>query len=138
MKKLTFYALIAIVAISTVAFVNTKNTTVEIDQNYSIEISEPGQVEIINLPINSSLPDEINSNANDDTLELCINTEKSKKFLSLSKNKKKPSIFSFKKLRILNKTHSLVLDEVQNIKTPVDIKIADEKINLIVSKNRKF
>ena len=29
MKKLTFYALIVVVAISTVAFVNTKNTTVE-------------------------------------------------------------------------------------------------------------
>ena len=53
MKKLTFYALIAIVAISTVAFVNTKNTTVENEiptddfveflagaKSYTIELAE--------------------------------------------------------------------------------------------------
>jgi hypothetical protein len=42
MKKLTFYALIVVVAISTVAFVNTKNTTVENEKadDYFLEFLE--------------------------------------------------------------------------------------------------
>lgn len=120
------------------ASISTEGTTIEIDKNYSIEISEPGNVEVVNLPINSSLPEEINSSANDGVLELCINTTGSRKFLSLAGNNNSPSIFSFKKLLITNKLHPLTLDDSQQVKSPIEIKIASEKINLIVGKNRSF
>ncbi|MFA6989289.1 MAG: diacylglycerol kinase family protein [Candidatus Gastranaerophilaceae bacterium] len=122
----------------TTAKITTKGTTVEIDKNYSIEISEIGDVEVINMPVKSSLPEEIFSNPNDGVLELYINTTNSNRFFSLSGNKQSPSVFSFKKLIISNKQHKLTIDGSQQIKTPAEISIANEKINLIIGKNRKF
>jgi uncharacterized damage-inducible protein DinB len=51
MKKLTFYALIVVVAISTVAFVNTKNTTVENEKadDYFLEFLEESKSYTIEL-----------------------------------------------------------------------------------------
>lgn len=122
----------------TSAQITTKGTTIEIDKNYSIEISKPGSVEVINMPLTDSLPNEINSDPNDGVLELCINADDSKRFLSFSGSKHSPSVFSFKKLMIVNKLHKLTIDASQQIKTPVEISIAKEKINLIIGKNRKF
>jgi uncharacterized damage-inducible protein DinB len=51
MKKLTFYALIVVVAISTLAFVNTKNTTVENEKgdDYFLKLLEESKSYTIEL-----------------------------------------------------------------------------------------
>lgn len=121
----------------TQATITTQNTSLEIDKNYSIEIKEKGEVGVINLPTTTVLPQEINSNAQDNTLELYIKTKNSKKFLPLGL-KTNESFFSFKKLKIINPKHQILVDGIVKIPTPATITIAKEKINLIVGKNRNF
>ena len=58
----------------TQATIPTKETIIEIDKNYSINITEPGEIIIVNLPMNIKLPNEIKANAQDDTLELFIDS----------------------------------------------------------------
>ena len=120
------------------AAITSKGTSVEIDQNYSIEIMGAGEIGVINLPINDNLPPQAKAKANDGILELFIKTDASKKFLPINKEKGQSSVFSFKKLKILNKNFPVVLDNTKEIPTPVEISIAREKINLIVGKERKF
>jgi len=122
----------------TQAIITSKGTSVEIDQNYSIEIMGAGEIGVINLPINDSLPPQAKTKANDGILELFIKTNASRKFLPISREKGQSSVFSFKKLKIINKHFPVVLDNTKEIPTPVEIAIAKEKINLIVGKVRKF
>jgi diacylglycerol kinase family enzyme len=120
------------------ATITSQGTTVEIDKNYSIEIMGSGKIGVINLPITNDLPANIRPDAKDGILELFIKTRNLKKFLPLSPKKTESSIFSFKKLRIINKHQPLIVDGSVKIPTPVDISIAQEKINIIVGKKRKF
>ncbi|MCK5511086.1 hypothetical protein KAI65_06140 [Candidatus Parcubacteria bacterium] len=122
----------------TQANINTKNTIIEIDSTYSIEISEPGEINIINLPIIKSLPKNFDINAQDGALDLFIKTKASKNIFFNKKNSSEQSVFSFKKLNILNKYSPLILDNTLKVKCPATIKLADEKINLIVGKKRLF
>lgn len=121
----------------TQASITTKETIVEIDKNYSINITEPGEIMIINLPIGINLPNEIKSNAQDNTLELFIKTKSSKK-LSFKKKTENKSVFSFKELQVINPKHSMIIDNSLKIPTPAKIRIAKEKISLIVGKGREF
>lgn len=120
------------------ATIPTNNTSIEIDEDYSIEIKQSGEVYIVNMPIGLNLPSEVKANAKDQILELFIKTKQNKKFLPISSDKSSQSIFPFKKLRIINKKLPVIIDNSLEIKTPVDINIAREKINLIVGKNRNF
>lgn len=123
----------------TTAKITTEGTKVEIDENYSIEINEDGEVMVINLPMIDSLaPENISSNAEDGKLELFINTKKIKKLLSCRPTHPNKSCFSFNTISISNSKHFLKLDECLKIETPVKISIAKEKINLIVGKDRCF
>src|SRR3989339_193613 len=92
---------------------------------------------IVNLPMGIELPNEIKANAQDGTLELFIKTKKLNKLL-LNKNKENKSVFSFKELQITNPKYPVIIDNSLKINTPVIIKIAKEKINLIVGKGRNF
>lgn len=121
----------------TQAIITTKDTIIEIDKNYSINITEPGEIMIINLPMGIELPNEIKSNAQDDTLELFIKTKNSKK-LFLRKKIENKSVFSFKELQVINPKRPMIIDNSLKVNTPVNIKIAKEKINLIVGKGRDF
>ncbi|MCK4540036.1 hypothetical protein KAU09_02700 [Candidatus Parcubacteria bacterium] len=118
--------------------INTKNTIIEIDDTYSIEISEQGKINIINLPTIPGLPKNFNISAQDNALDLFIKTKISKNIFFNKKNSSEQSVFSFKKLNILNKYSPLILDNTVEIKCPATIKIANEKINLIVGKKRLF
>ncbi|RLC36381.1 hypothetical protein DRH27_05320, partial [Candidatus Falkowbacteria bacterium] len=120
------------------AVITTVNTTLEIDKNYTIEINESGEIAVINLPAMQKLPLEINSNAKDGILELFIKSNKTKKYLPLNLGQTNQSIFSFKKLRIINPSSQVVLDSSIKLQTPVAISISNFKINLIVGKNRQF
>ena len=122
----------------TQASINAKNTIIEIDSTYSIEISKPGEISIINLPTNQILNKNFNISAQDNNLDLFIKTKTNKNIFLNKKNSSEQSVFSFKKLNILNKYSSLLLDNSTQVKCPATIKIANEKINLIVGKKRLF
>jgi len=122
----------------TKAQITTDKTSVEIDTNYSIEISKRGEIAIVNIPTNLDLPEEAKPKADDNILELFIKTQKGKKFLPLGPEKLDSSVFSFKKLLISNPEKGVLLDESLILPTPVEISIAKEKINLIVGKDRMF
>lgn len=122
----------------TQATITTEGTTVEIDKNYSIEIMEKGEVGVVNLPLNLDLPETIKSTAKDGILELYIKTKHTKKFLPISSGKTNQSVFSFKKLRIMNPKNPVIIDNSIKVPTPVEVTIAKEKINLIVGKSRNF
>lgn len=121
----------------TQAQISTIGTSVEIDTNYSIEIKNNGEIYIINLP-NMSLDCITKSLANDSTLELVIKSQKKFNFPSFSSKDIESSVFSFEKLIISNPNKKLILDNTIEINTPASISIANEKINLIVGKNRSF
>ena len=120
------------------AIISSSGTSVNIDQNYSIEIMGVGKIGVVNLPILSELPKEAGSNAEDGILELFIKTQESNKFLPFPDKNIQQSIFSFKELTIQNKTKKVILDDIFEINTPVKISIAQEKIDLIVGKSLKF
>ena len=78
------------------ATITSKGTSVEIDQNYSIEIMGTGEIGVVNLPSGKYLPTDAKSNASDGVLELFIKTNASRKFLPIHKQGGCSSVFSFK------------------------------------------
>lgn len=122
------------------ATITSQDTTLEIDQNYCIEIIGPGEINVINLAYDpKELPRNISPNPQDNILDLFVNTATSKKFLrSTSSRPDNQNIFSFKNLTILNKTHPLILDKAVKVTAPVDIKLAPQKLPMIVGKDRGF
>lgn len=122
----------------TYSTIPTTGTVLEIDKSYSVEITESGNIYVINLPVGLKLSDEIKTNAKDEKLELFIQTKKNQRLLRLQQGNKNNSIITFKNLRIVNPKLSIVVDQSKNIKTPVDLTIAKEKVNLIIGKNRSF
>lgn len=122
------------------ASIPSAGTTIEMEKSYSIEILEQGEISVINLPTNDKpLPAGVNFNPQDGLLELLICTKKSKGFLKTSSLEGGKSIFSLKKLTILNsKNRPIILDGSQEISTPVQISIIKQKLSLIVGKSRNF
>lgn len=116
--------------------ISTKNTTLEIDKNYSIEISNPGSIAIINLPTFSVLPKNIKINPKDNNLDLFINTKISKNFIK--KNSLDQSLFSFNSIKIINQQYPITVDEQIKINCPAQINISKEKINIITGKQLNF
>lgn len=121
------------------AIIPTLGTSVEIDKNYSIEITKKGEIQIINLPIMVNTPSTINANAKDGVLEMLIKTKSpAKSLINKSINSLAESVFSFKKLYISNEKLPIILDNTLEVPAPATITIAKEKINLIVGKNRSL
>lgn len=116
----------------TEASISTAGTNLEIDQNYSLEIKEPGMIKIINFPINTKLPKSFSCSAQDQVLDLYIEKNQKKKVFS-SRNEEN-TIIPFKLLTVINKNKPLIIDEIKKIKPPVNIQIAKQKIGLIVGK----
>ncbi len=114
-----------------------RGTSVEIDGHYSVEVDGAGSVEVVNLPVGLELPPGT-TKADDGVLELFIKTAGAKKIVPARTGNNKESVFVFKKLRISNKTMPVIVDGVMEIKTPVEINIAKEKIQLIVGRDRRF
>ncbi len=120
------------------ATINSKNTVIKIDEEYSIETSTDGKIMIINLPIKTNLPENFKSSANDGVLELFISTKQNNKISFSKSSKTNQSVFKFKKLVLMNSNEPVIIDDSIKIPTPVEISIAKEKINIIVGKDRKF
>jgi len=93
--------------------------------DYYIEAQERGEIKIINLL--SQRINKINSNPHDGLLDIFIKTKKSDETLLRVKN------FS-----VISEKNFLILDNVVEVKTPIEIKVVGSRINVIVGKNRSF
>ena len=117
----------------TQAKITTMKTLLEIDANYSIEIKKEGEIFINNLSLYHYSQPDILSDINDNILELTIKNNKLALFKSNNVNN---SVFPFSKLIISNPDKKLLIDNCVEITMPATITVAQEKINLIVGKNR--
>lgn len=109
------------------ATIPSQGTTVEINNEYSIETTEKGVVSVYNLKSSASDDKNLKINPIDGKLDVYI------------KNKDKESTFiSVKKLKITNKNYPLLLDNIIEIKTPADISVITGKLNVVVGKDRSF
>ncbi len=106
------------------ASIQSLGTQIAID-DYTLEISERGEVKIINLL--SDTKEKIKSNPHDGKLDVLIKTRK-----------KDESIITVKKLTITNPQEKLIVDDVVEINTPVEVGIMKDKVSVIVGKNRLF
>lgn len=122
----------------TQAQIQSEGSKIEIDENYTVELNEPGEILVLNLPILNEKIEREFSNAEDGKLELYIQANKAKKILAITQNLKSQSFINFQSLNIINEKKKLLLDKSLEINTPAKITIANEKINLIVGKGRGF
>ena len=99
-------------------------TTLEI-RRLSIEISEKGEVRIINLL--SDQGENIKSNPHDGLLDVYIKTRKNDQ-----------TYFNVKKLKINNPENKLVIDGVVELNTPTTVGIVKEILGVIVGRERTF
>jgi diacylglycerol kinase family enzyme len=106
------------------ASIQSLGTILEID-DYSLEISERGEVKIINLL--SDPKEKIKSNPHDGKLDILIRTRK-----------RDESVIIVKKLKIINSQEKLIVDGVVEVNTPAEIGIMKDKVNVIVGKDRLF
>lgn len=106
------------------ASIQSLGTTVEID-DYTMEITERGEVKIINLL--SDQKETIKSNPHDGKLDILIRTRR-----------RDESIITVKKLKISNPEEKLIVDGVVEVSTPVEIGIMRDKVSVIVGKDRLF
>ena len=118
------------------ARIASQGTTLEIEKDYSIEIMEPGEINVINLSTFSDLPEEARPNPRDKTLELYIKTKGGRKFSNLNPSPNQ-SFFSLKRLTIINQKHPIILDNAIEIPTPAEISV-NRSLNVIVGKERRF
>lgn len=106
------------------ASIASAGTTLDID-DYSLEVHEKGEVQIINLLSNPK--EKINSNPHDGRLELLIRTRK-----------KDQTFLTIKKVKVTNPNEKLIIDGIVEVETPAEISIIQNKVNVIVGKERLF
>jgi hypothetical protein len=120
------------------AYIQNQGTTLEIDRSYSLEIMEPGTITVVNLPVSGlSLPSGVAPNPKDSSLELFVSSA-TKKILPLPSRTSSQSMFPFQHLNIINQKQGLLIDNSVTVPTPVEITIAEQKLPLVVGKNREF
>jgi diacylglycerol kinase family enzyme len=106
------------------ASIQSLGTTLEIN-DYTLEVSEKGEVKIINLL--SDPKEKIKSNPHDGLLDILIRTRK-----------KDQTFLTVKKIKISNPGNKLIVDGVVEINPPVEISIMKDKVNVIVGRDRLF
>jgi len=100
------------------AVLSTADIVLEIDKNYIVHNVKPVTVEITNHPV---WPED---NPTEKKLKLRVY------------NREGGSLFSLKEVLIVNRDISVSADDSLEIKTPARIKLSDEKIRIIVGKER--
>lgn len=106
------------------ATIESMGTTLGIG-DYSMEITEKGEVRIINL-----LKDRdggMKSNPHDGRLDIYIKTKK-----------KDETYLNAESFKVFNPDERLIIDGVMEIETPVEISTLKDKVNIIVGKERVF
>lgn len=106
--------------------ITTKDTKIDIDKDFSLEINKEGIISVLNYPVAGD--------SNNKTLKLVIKTGGS----LLNKTNQNTSVFSFKNLNITNNKNPVIVDNSITVLTPANISLGSETINLIVGKNRFF
>jgi hypothetical protein len=114
------------------AFIKAEGTTIDMEKDFSIEVLEKGEINIINLPYKEL---KHIANPQDNQLELLISTRKKEGIL---KSTTSQSVFSLKKVHILNSSESLILDKTLKVSCPAEIKVLKNKLKIIVGKDRSF
>lgn len=104
--------------------IESAGTTLEIN-GYTIESQDRGEIKIINLL--SDKKETIKSNPHDGKLEILIRTRK-----------RDQTFLTVKSLKVYNAKHKLIVDNVVEINTPVEINTRSDKLNIIVGKDRLF
>lgn len=109
------------------AKIKSKGTTLNI-QKFSINQTENGEINIINISTKKCSTKNILANPQDGQLNLFINN-----------SGKKYSLLSITELMLENdRQEKIIIDESIEIEAPAKIGISKHQINLIVGKNRKF
>ena len=109
------------------AKIKSKGTTLKI-QEFSINQTENGDINIINISTKNCSTKNILANPQDGQLNLFINN-----------GGKKYSLLSIKELELENdREEKIIIDESIELDTPATIGIGEHQINLIVGKNREF
>ena len=103
--------------------IDSKGTTINMPE-YSMEIQEKGIIRIINLLSDKNNP--IDSNPHDGKLDVLISTKK-----------RDQSLIRLDKLEIISQ-NNITVDGVIEIKSPANISVAKNKLNVIVGKDRCF
>lgn len=111
-------------------FINSIGIPLELDQKYSIELTDGGEIGVLNLP-----PEDrgINSSPKDGKLELVLKMKKNK-----FRSTQNQSVFSFKKLAITNPKAEIIADNSLKIHAPVEISALKKTLDVIVGKERCF
>lgn len=109
------------------ATIESQDSVIEIGGDYSLEPQDKGIVSIFNLKSAANDDKNIKVNPIDGKLDVYIKTKN-----------KDTSFLSVDKLKITNKNHPLILDNIIEIKTPAEISIISGKLNVVVGKDRSF
>jgi len=103
--------------------VESRGTVINL-KDYSLEIKDKGFIKIINLINDKNNP--INSNPHDGKLDVYVVTKKNTQ-----------SLMRLDKFEVVSE-HPIIVDGVIEVKSPVTISVAKNKLNVIVGKNRCF
>lgn len=103
--------------------IESRGTVINL-KDYSLEIKDKGFIKIINLINDKNNP--INSNPHDGKLDVYVVTKKNTQ-----------SLMRLDKFEVVSE-HPIIVDGVIEVKSPVTISVAKNKLNVIVGKNRCF
>lgn len=118
------------------AKIDAEKTFIEIDSLYTIEPLGKGEIKIENLITQGKTIDSIkDSEQIANKLELHINIKEPQGLFSKKINQ---TIIPFQTLKIHNPVSQVILDNSVKISSPVEIKISQKKINIIVGKDRSI
>lgn len=118
------------------AAIDNKETVIDMSDDYTIETSNKGLIQIFNLADpNVKLLPQIRVLPDDGILELAINSQSSK---NIFRKEEDQSIFKIKRVVINNPKTQLILDGSISLATPAVITVAPQILNVIVGKNRGF
>jgi hypothetical protein len=106
--------------------------TIKTNLNYSIEIKEKSDIYIINFTPNKEIYNKLKIKPNNKKITLYINNKKIKRSNGQSCH------FSSSYFSIENPRQKATIDSSIKIESPIEIKITDKQINLIIGKARNF
>ena len=108
-------------------FIKSQGTVITVENSYNVIPQKRGKCFVYNLASKNELDNNIKINPQDNKLNLYIETSSKSKTHLIASN-----------LEIKNPSESGIIDDIIEIKTPVDIKPSFKNITMIVGKDRGF
>lgn len=106
------------------ATIQSAGTEIDI-ADYSLSMEEKGEIKIINLL--SDQKEKIKSNPHDGKLEILIRTRK-----------KDETYLTTERFRIYNPKEKLLIDDVLEVETPLEMTVIKDRVSVVVGKERMF